>query len=341
MIQDPKDVYDRLLPVLRPLEAERAEAARMVMRNFLISGIIGAALVATALSFRLEDPLDYSSIVGMVFGGLMGGLVIGIMVANLFMKGDVTHVKVEFFGKLIPTLAPNLFYSPKSSFTLMEVNQTRLFWEHANIFHTRDMIYGTIGEASVRFAQISVAVREKKAMLTRGESDTPYSLFNGLFYEIEPGVPIDGRTYVIPKLPYNKWEKRIAGRFDKNARKRGSRIKLNDPKFNQYFEVFGTDSEEARTLLSPAVTRALLECRLETQRLVYVNFQNDKVYLAINGSEKFLDLDIEKSFLKPETFEAHFKELSQAVTPASHLVDALRATLAGKEPLQEADPFNA
>ncbi len=66
------------------------------------------------------------------------------------------------------------------------------------------------------------------------------------------------------------------------------RVKLEDPKFEKCFEVFGTDQVEARYLLTPAFMEQLMVLRESLGDKMQAAFNGDSFYVvANNGQNKF------------------------------------------------------
>lgn len=66
------------------------------------------------------------------------------------------------------------------------------------------------------------------------------------------------------------------------------RVRLEDPEFEECFEVYGTDQVEARYLLTPGFMQQLMELRQSLGKHMQAAFEGDSLYIvANNGQNRF------------------------------------------------------
>lgn len=148
--------------------------------------------------------------------------------------------------------------------------------------------FGLVGSFKVsRFEnQLSGAYKDivflqTDARLSGNDEDETALVFNGLLSVFELKRRFSGQTLV---LKNDRHLEKVADSFQQ----RPERVELEDWTFEQSFEVYATDHEEARSIITPV---------LRGQLLALENLLGYELQLAFTGSTMIMSLDLsEKAF---------------------------------------------
>lgn len=100
---------------------------------------------------------------------------------------------------------------------------------------------------------------------------------------------------------------------------RGELIRLEDPRFEQEFCVYGEDQVEARYILTPALMERILAFKKKWNTRVYLSFLDSKVYIAISMYKNLFEL---RTF-KPAADYTFLEESMHFLTLLIEIVDDL------------------
>ncbi|MEA5552171.1 DUF3137 domain-containing protein [Anabaena cylindrica UHCC 0172] len=106
-------------------------------------------------------------------------------------------------------------------------------------------------------------------------------IFKGLFFQANFPKTLKSKTIVVPNLV----------NININALPKTTRqlVKLEDPKFNQYFTVYANDQVEARYVLSTTLMEKLVKFRQKAHRNIYVSFIDNMIYIGIDYAEDIFE----------------------------------------------------
>lgn len=223
-----------LAPILRELTAVRTEVAARV-RERSVARVPGAMAIAAGLwgfSQWGDDPP------GLLM--LVGWLVLAALAGEAWaMHGPSDEYRRLYKARVLPVLAArfgDLTYQPGSGRGLQVLETHRIF-ERFDGAVAEDEISGTYRHMPVRLVEITV---------TRGSGDDEATVFDGLLVELVLPRRLTGTTAIVAGK--GRWDTFLA------EWKGGGleRVKLEDPRFEEQFRVYGSDQIEARALLTPA-----------------------------------------------------------------------------------------
>lgn len=126
-------------------------------------------------------------------------------------------------------------------------------------------------------------------------------VFKGLFFQANFNKTLKFKTIVLPNLT----------NININALPQGSRqlVKLEDPKFNQYFVVYANDQVEARYVLSTNLMEKLVKFRQKARRNIYISFIDNMIYIGIGYTEDIFEPWLFKSMLSFAPMREYFENI--------------------------------
>lgn len=228
---------------------------------------------------------------GRIFGAVIGGL---FRWAKRAAYGGYWEMRREAKGAILSQVLPplNLGYSLKTGgFPSVAYKSAGLMPGSAAL---EDHISG-------RHSGVDFDLCESTAGHTKGEGDEGKDIWQGILLAFTYRKKFKGRTLVVR-------DGGAVGNFFKAFGKDGERITLEDPRFEDRFEVFGTDQIEARYLLTPAFMERLVELDDKYRRgKLKAAFVDNKLLLVIDDRD--------------DRFELHLVDAHPRATPGKLLSD--------------------
>ncbi|BCL36705.1 DUF3137 domain-containing protein [Nostoc sp. MS1] len=98
-------------------------------------------------------------------------------------------------------------------------------------------------------------------------------------------------------------------------------VKLEDPEFAKYFNVYSDDQLEARYILSPSLMEKLVTLRKQKNRNIYISFIDNMIYIAIEHAveDDELEPNLFKSMLRFSPLKNYFETLNFVLTTVDEL----------------------
>jgi hypothetical protein len=223
-----------LAPTLRELSKVRADVIRQVTKRSLTRvplGIAGAFALWVLVQWGDDPPglLD-----------LIGWVVVGALAGELWAIGRLEREYHRLYkDRVLPVLAArlgDLTYRQAASGRVRTLREFRILPEFDSA-QADDEITGT-------YHGMPLSVVEVR--LQRRSGDNSQTVFDGLLIELTLPRALTGMTAVLTDegLLGN-----LKGRWRSGAMQP---VRLEDPRFEQRFEVYSNDQVEARALLTPA-----------------------------------------------------------------------------------------
>lgn len=225
---------------LDALERARSEVLAQVLARAVWRAPLGAAggLLVWVLGALDGGEMDVIALVALILaGGFLGYIWAGHRLARAYDD--------RYRGEVLPALAAALgefTYTSDPAFDLERLKSSRLVkdFDSSSIRH----------QLSGRRTGLPVTVTQVE--LTRGSGDSQTVRFDGLMVAVDLPRALSGVTAVVE-------DGGALGNFADSLRVANvERIRLEDPKFERVYEVYGTDQVDARALLNPAFMERLL-----------------------------------------------------------------------------------
>jgi hypothetical protein len=223
-----------LAPQLRELNCVRADVIRQVKARSVtrVPAGIAAAVLFWGLTQFGSDPGGALDLPIVAFFGALAGEVW----ACSRLQDDYRRL---YKSRVLPALAArfgNLTYVSGSDDNVHRLRAARILPEFESVV-AEDEISGTHRGLGVRIVE---------AHLERGSGDDKQTVFSGLLVEIVLPRSLTGTTAILA-------DEGVFGNLKTRWKMAGMEIvRLEDPEFEQRYEVYSNDQIEARALLTPA-----------------------------------------------------------------------------------------
>lgn len=248
----------------------RAEAKRKAWQRWIAGLVLGAPLL---LGFAGEG-IGWQV---MGYAGL-GIIIIGLTMGGIIRQNMVSSLKREMNSALARSLSVE--YSPEAAFG----DEFNLAYAYDLLpGYTRksceDMWHGELGGTRFRLYEAKLIQRRGS-----GKDRRDVTVFRGVILTLRFAREFHGVTLVERQRMRLTW-------FGDSQTKNGmklDRVKMVDPRFEETFDVYGSDPVEARYLVHPAYCERLvaLEEKFEGKSLKAL-FHKGDVVVTVNSDDLF------------------------------------------------------
>jgi hypothetical protein len=279
-----------LVPQIEPLEKQRIKVKNKLLIALAIFLVVGLALLIFTSDLR-----------GV---GVVG--VIALVVYSSIVRGYSMNFKDQIISKIINFIDANLTYQKTSHISQMEFQNSDLF-HYFNQYDGDDHVEGDIVDEEylkqtgktrschMRFSELNV-----RKVTGHGKNRRTTTIFKGLFFVADFNKSFKGYTKVVPDC-------------DKYFGQRHDRVKLEDPTFEKYFQVYGDDQVEARYILSTSLMKRITDFREKSDAKIYVAFKHNKIYIAIRYQKNLFEPKVFKTLYDFKSMKDYFEDLELAL----------------------------
>lgn len=289
MEQDFNVLYESLQPELVKLEAKRQELKAKGTKSGLTWGGICCIL---CIGLCIYGGLGAASL---IIAPVIGGIILFFCIQS--KGGELSlHYKTNIIAVIISRLCENATFEPEKGISENTFAGSGLFAVSPDRYNCEDLIQGRIGATEFRCSEIHA---EEKRVTTNGKGQTRtvwIDIFKGFFFIADFQKEFKGQTTVYR----NSWIKLHFGE---------QRVKLENPEFENSFDVYSNDQVEARYLLTPSLMERLLLLDRKFPGKITLSFRNSNVIIAIPDSTNHFEASIWQSMLKSNTLQYEFNTL--------------------------------
>ncbi len=229
---------------------------------------------------------------------LMGGVALLVIVyfglgICLYRRtaGRLANFRCAYKQAVLPhavrLISPSFEYLP-DGIPFQRFFEGRLFLQRPDNYHAEDRFRGQVGATAFEFSEVTATYTTKD--LNGHTVDA--IIFRGIYFIADFNKHFRTRTLVVPDTGEKK--QGFLGRaFQNRDSSRGRLITLEDPEFENEFDVFADDEVEARYILTPALMARILSLK-RSRGPVSLSFLNDQVHVA---------LSVARDLFEPSVFE--------------------------------------
>ncbi len=277
--------YNRVIfPVLQNLETKRR---RMV---FLIGLLAALGVGLVWLIFRAHIPAIslFSWIPGYFFVKYLQKKIVE------FTKG----FKPIVVNLVLKHINPQLLYDAEGVIPIERFMASGIFVTNPSDYHAEDLVTGRIGTADFELCEIHARQPQRV-------EGAPTTLFRGLFFFTKMPDEFEGITLILPKEDSQYLIRSIKA----ITRVNGSRVEIDDPRFNQNFVAYSTSDTNVVNLLTDTMLNDIINYRETYHKKMYISFNNGYFYLAVRNDRDILEPNIWKSNVSFALVKTFYEDL--------------------------------
>lgn len=212
------------------------------------------------------------------------------------------NVKKELVASILSKLGNEIQLHPEKGIPSSAFNNSQLFTNDADHYHSEDLVTGKYVHTRFRFAEVH-AQYKTTTRDSRGNVKTSYTtIFDGILFIAHFHKKLNNLTVVRPKIGA-LFGAGIGSFFDRFNR---TTVALENVEFMRRFSTYGSDQIEARYVLTPSLMERILTLEKEYGKRISLSFLHDEVYIAFPNSGDFFEPNINK----PITLEQFRPDIS-------------------------------
>ena len=274
-----REFYEQeLRPDLESIDLRRRATNKKALTVLLIT-------VVAVMSELLLIPgdTDFPKPVPVIITAFAGLVATGI-VSESYRK----EYKEKIIARITGYADEGLVYSPEGFIPMDTFVRSRIFTLSCDKYSGEDHFRGRIGKTDIEFSEVTAKHRSSSGA-GKNRSEEYTIIFKGLFIIADFNKHFKTHTVVLPDTA-----EKLFGKFGQTLQSaafgRGELIRLEDPRFEKEFCVYGDDQVEARYILTPSLMERILAYRKKWNTDLHLSFLDSKVYIAISMYKDLFEL---------------------------------------------------
>ena len=317
--------YDTTLkPKLDAIDHQRRQVRWLIIKSLLVVLPPIGILIAGDLLDGILPFISSTARIVIAWVWLVGGVVFVLM--KHLLPGVTAYAnyrsrfKQDIVAEIFKVVCPSAVYDPLQGVTKDVFDAPGLFNTRGS-FESDDRVRGHIGQTPFEASEVG-----RGYSTGTGKNSRSYTVFRGLFFHLGLNQRLSGVTLIDPEQAHS---------YQLGERAGLSLVTLDNPVFEKEFKVHASNESEARALLTPAVTEALLTLRRQAGKRVFLAFKGQRAFLGVDYERKLFEPGIARTTSKEAVREiaAHFAFVETVVRELN--VNA-RAFAAGDDSLLQA-----
>lgn len=310
------DLFARLGPTLRDLDAERRGHLRTTAFSVALVGPM-AALGVAALVATVAGAPGLATSAAYVGGAIAAGIM-GVGGLSAQRRTYARCYKERAVGALTAWLAPELRYEP-TTVHLREAIKAAGFVPGGHTYtYSEDLFQGVVEGRKAAFCEVRASSHDHDA--DGDEAHGTGGAFNGLFFRVALDAPVPDHVVVLPAAARLGAE---AAAYAAEAPGGGKPVAIDDDAFNAAFQAFAADPGVARALLRRDLRARLVE--VAGDRPLFLAWRDGYLYAGLARRGAWL----EPSLLRPATSRPQLEGLAADLEAALRLVKDLAPAFGG------------
>lgn len=276
----------KLKPKLESLDSIRQQAVkRFWLSLFIVTFVGGASFIAAYLT---QHELGVAMLPTCIAIGVMALFYTSKW--NEYRNGYKRHVVKH----LLKTIDESFNYNPNRAITPEQYKKSRLYRKKYDRFCGEDYVSGMLGRTAIEFSELHTEYKTVTRDSKGNRTENWHTIFQGLFFVADANKHFKGSTYILPDS--KGFFSSIGKMYTEKLGKVGDRVGLENPEFEEHFEVYSDDQVEARYLVSPTLMQRILDFKQQSGGLhVSLSFVDGCLYVAIPNN---------KAYFEPKLFES-------------------------------------
>jgi len=256
-------ILEKVRQSIVELEDRRQRHFQSAQNWIGVSIVLG--LIAATFTIKLAG-INYLLfvIVGIVLS------VIGTVLTKK-LEGFQEDYKEQVFSMLLKVYNPSLDYTLDDHIDHTVFGASNLFESDYRYFGGKDLIKGKIGDTRFQLSKLEAYQK------IEGDEESKTFVFNGIFLEADFHKYFHSDTFVVPKI-----SDMLTGYFGMKH-VGASMIEMEDRNFEEVFNVFTTDEQDARYILSLTLMNRIRNLQNRFAGELSISFRRNSIYVAINN----------------------------------------------------------
>ncbi len=311
--------HGQLKPTLEPLEAQRIKVARKIVSLGVIMSLILAGLLFVSFFILFQDEESFLPYI-LFFLTLIAGIV-WFSIYRSLLKSYTATFKDSVIKGILQFIDPSFVYIPTSCISFEEYKESGIFQQRVDRYSGDDYVEGKSGRTPFHFSEIHSLYKTESTDSKGRRTTTWHTIFKGLFFRALFSKNFKGRTFVL--TDYGKGQhgiiKTFTSFFQKLDKSHGQLVKMDNPVFEEFYAVYGTDSIEVHYILSQTLMERLVSYRQKTGKNVVFSFVNNTVFAAIPYRENLFEPKVFTTLFDDTVILKYYDDMSFALSIVEEL----------------------
>ena len=248
-----------------------------------------------------------------LIGAIVAAVVIIAIACSVIAGSYNENYKTEIINRIVEFIDSDLKYDPKKYISEKTFLSSRLYEHRSDRYDGEDCVSGMVGKTEIMFSEIH---SEYKTTSTdsKGRTTTSWhTIFKGVFFIADFNKHFNGSTIIMPDHSGGGGFLSGIGQFFQKFSSKGQLVKLEDPEFEKYFVVYGSDQVEARYILTPALMQRITEFRKQANKEIRISFINSNVYITIDYDRDLFEPKLLASVIDFAPIKRYYQDLSTLI----------------------------
>lgn len=263
-----QDIWSRVEPAIRPtIEALAAERSAAWSKVFGYGLLVGFGSLVPISIFVGINPITIITAFAIGFFGMY----------YYYQTERNKKYKAEVMPQMVKAICPGATYKPKGNLDKDIVTSSKLYdFNWGRHFEQEDYICGKVGKTKFVYSEIEIWHTESNGKSTRHVTD-----FKGFIFEADFNKHFNGVTMLSTQGLRLATQVGLFSDFE--------RLHLEDVNFDERYRCYGTNDQEARYILSPALQLRILDMhdvfrqQLDDNELE-ISFHNGRMLIMVPSS---------------------------------------------------------
>ncbi|MEM7172191.1 MAG: DUF3137 domain-containing protein [Pseudomonadota bacterium] len=301
-----------IAPLVEPYETLRLEKWEQTKRRGVVGcGLCLAYLVAAIVI--LQASLGFSGTT-LEWAGFGFAALVGLLFAWYRRPASQLRkaIKSEIFPKVFSFLGDDFDYRPKPPYRVKSLQESGLIPSHTSE-SSEDYIAGSHQGVKIELLETKLKRKQKKKTIT---------VFKGMLVRLSMNKSFSGKTIVTEdKGAIGNWLGEAASTFSSLER-----VRLEDPLFEDRYQIYSDDQVEARYLLTPAFMERLMQLSTianlrHAKDPIECSFYENKLLLKIPLTDNRFET---AHISKPIDFRGDMNQLLEEMNEIFSIIDILK-----------------
>ncbi|AXG67928.1 hypothetical protein KORDIASMS9_00110 [Kordia sp. SMS9] len=282
-----EEVKGRYAAILTTFKAAKRDIFQRSKKNWKTTLFVYLGLVVVGLFLVMFDVIRFQNQYMFLIILLAPAIIFAIpAIISSTLKGKwVEKYKDEVLKPIVEAQFPGIVYEDELHISKSMFNASNLF-TRPDRFNGEDLFSGKLDATQFVFSEIHAEEKHTRRD-KNGNTKTSYTtIFRGLFLIADFNKEIHNETYVYSSG--GKWFSRF------------KRVRLEDPEFEDRFNVYSNDQVEARYILTPKMMQRIVDLEDRFDANMYLSFRGHHVYIAIRESYNMFEASIHDDVSFPQ-----------------------------------------
>jgi len=284
---------------LKVLEQKR----KNILQKLSLVGIVLLCIVGISLFALTRSTISF----GFFMIPIALSILIGLAAYKFISTDYISMFKILIIDRIVHFIDKDLNYDrsgyiPKSTFMLSQIFKTK-----PNRYKGDDFVSGKAGETRIQFSELDAEYESGS-----GKDRSVRTVFKGLFFIGDFNKHFTCQTVVLPDTAEKLFGK-IGQKLQSMNIRRDKLIKLDDPEFEKFFVVYGSDQIGARYILSTSLMKRIVDFKKKSRRNIYLSFVGSMVFVAVSYTRSLFEPRIFQTLLDFEPVREYFEDLQLAI----------------------------